>query len=250
MRKRGYKYYIFKSHRYFGVILGVQFVLWTISGVFFSWTTIREIRGDHLRAEPAVIEPAGDMISPTAIFTSLKASDGKAQVTSFRLVNVLGEDFYEVVSEHQGGHETIALFDTKTGLKRAAVTKDEAIKIAESALKEPAKVRDALYLTEKNVGGHHEYRDQPLPAWAVSFEQPEDLTVYLTATSGQVRSFRTSNWRIFDFLWMLHTMDFVARDDINNWALRIFSGLGMVMLASGFLYFAITFKKPWGKKGS
>jgi hypothetical protein len=96
------------------------------------------------------------------------------------------------------------------------------------------------------VSSHHEYRDQPLPAWAVSYEKPENLTVYVAADSGQVVRFRTRNWRIFDFLWMLHTMDFVGRDNINNWALRIFSGLGMLMLASGFLYFAITFKKPWG----
>ncbi len=246
MRKRGYKYYIIKSHRYLGVILGIQFVLWTISGVFFSWTTIKEIRGDHLRADHTTIEPSGEMISPTDIFASLKASDGQAHVTSFRLVKVLELDFYEVVFEHRGGHEQLALFDAKTGAKRNPVTKDEAIKIASGALKEPAKVSDAQYLTEENVGGHHEYREQPLPAWAVSFEQPENLTVYLTANSGQVRSFRTSNWRVFDFLWMLHTMDFVGRDDINNWALRIFSGLGMVMLASGFLYFFITFKKPWG----
>ena len=121
----------------------------------------------------------------------------------------------------------------------------EAEKIVIDALATPADIKETAFLTKENVGSHHEYRDQPLPAWAVSFEEPVDFTVYMAADSGQVIRFRTNNWRIFDFLWMLHTMDFVGRDDINNWALRVFSGLGMLMLASGFAYFFITFRKPW-----
>ena len=37
-----------KAHRYLGLFLGVQFILWTISGLYFSWTNIDEIRGEHL----------------------------------------------------------------------------------------------------------------------------------------------------------------------------------------------------------
>ena len=37
-----------KAHRYLGLFLGIQFLLWTISGLYFSWTNIDEIRGEHL----------------------------------------------------------------------------------------------------------------------------------------------------------------------------------------------------------
>lgn len=37
-----------KVHRYLGVFLGIQFLFWTISGLYFSWTDIDEIHGDHL----------------------------------------------------------------------------------------------------------------------------------------------------------------------------------------------------------
>lgn len=238
-------FWIRKSHRYLGVVLGIQFVLWTISGVFFSWTKITEIRGEHLRKDVASIAMSADMVSPTSVSNSLKAMDGKAVLTSFRIVNVLGRSYYETVYVDTGKESHVLLFDTKTGNKREQVSKEDAGTIATGALVEPKSIKGIEFLTEENVGGHHEYRGQPLPAWAVTFDHPENLIVYLTADSGQVRSFRTSNWRIFDFLWMLHTLDFIGRDDINNWALRVFSGLGMLMLASGFLYFFLTFKKPW-----
>ena len=36
-------------HKYLGLIIGVQFLLWTISGLYFSWTDIDEIHGDNFR---------------------------------------------------------------------------------------------------------------------------------------------------------------------------------------------------------
>ncbi len=43
---RSKHYYIRKTHRYLGVILGIQFLFWTIGGLYFSWTNIDEIHGD------------------------------------------------------------------------------------------------------------------------------------------------------------------------------------------------------------
>ncbi len=36
-------------HRYLGIILGIQFLFWTISGLYFSWTNIDEIHGDQFK---------------------------------------------------------------------------------------------------------------------------------------------------------------------------------------------------------
>lgn len=36
--KRNRNYYIRKTHRYLGLFIGIQFIGWTISGLYFSWT--------------------------------------------------------------------------------------------------------------------------------------------------------------------------------------------------------------------
>ena len=51
---------------------------------------------------------------------------------------------------------------------------------------------------------------------------------------------RNDRWRAFDFLWMLHTMDYRGRADFNNRALRAFSVLGLVTVLSGFVLFVLT----------
>lgn len=40
------QYYIRKAHRWLGVLLGIQFIFWTVGGIYFSWSNMDEIHGD------------------------------------------------------------------------------------------------------------------------------------------------------------------------------------------------------------
>jgi hypothetical protein len=128
------------------------------------------------------------------------------------------------------------LANARTGQLRGELTKAEATGIAQKHFAGPSDVEQVEYLT--TATGHHEYREKPLPAYAVTFRQPTHATVYVAAQLGTVQSVRTDAWRVFDLLWMLHTMDYQGRDDFNNSLLRAFSLLGLLTIASGFaLYF-------------
>jgi len=39
-------YYIRRTHRYLGLIPGIQFLLWTIGCLYFSWSKMDEVHGD------------------------------------------------------------------------------------------------------------------------------------------------------------------------------------------------------------
>lgn len=58
-----------------------------------------------------------------------------------------------------------------------------------------------------------------------------------------MRAIRHRDWRTFDFLWMLHTMDYAGRDDFNNLLLRVFSVLGLATVLSGFVLFGFTSRR-------
>ena len=55
-----------KTHRYLGLFLGIQFLFWTISGLYFSWTDLDEIHGDHFKKIPE-IKAFSNLISPSEI---------------------------------------------------------------------------------------------------------------------------------------------------------------------------------------
>lgn len=228
-------FYIRKSHRYLGVILGVQFLIWTISGLYFSWTNIDEIHGDFQHKQPRLLAGNIPLVSPVVAFA--KGSNQPDSVRSIQLVAILGKPFYNL-QFYSGKTLKRLLVDAITGEPRPAISREEAIQIAaESFLGEPT-VKSVEYMT--STTGHHEYRGKPLPAWAVTFDHPSNTTIYVSAEGGKVESFRNNMWRVFDFLWMGHTMDYQSRDNINNWLLRIFSAFGLLTILSGFVLFGIS----------
>ena len=171
--------------------------------------------------------------------TSKRSGDASA-INNLRLIEISGKPFYAFEVRDENKKQKFIAADAVSGEIRPAISEAEARTIAAESLAKPQPVKETVYLTKENVGGHHEYREKPLPAWAVTFE--DDLTVYLSAETGQIGAFRTTKWRIFDFLWMLHTMDYEARDNINNYILRGFSILGIATILSGFTLFFISSK--------
>lgn len=250
MRKFNSKHFLRKAHRYLGFCIGIQFLFWTLGGLYFSWTKIEEVRGEHLRKKPETLKIDGNLISPQIIVDKIRQTENAAGVTKIQLIEILDKPFYEIKFQ-AGDKQKTMIANAFDGEIRPRVTQEEAEKIASDALVNPLKVKQTSYFTEENIGGHHEYRSGALPVWAVNFDSADDLVVYVGAENGQIGSFRTNEWRVFDFLWMLHTMDYNERDNINNYMLRIFSIFGIITILSGFLLFFVSspvFRRLFARK--
>ncbi|ARS35424.1 PepSY domain-containing protein [Pontibacter actiniarum] len=252
MKLRSKNYYIRKSHRYLGLILGVQFLFWTLGGLYFSWNDLDEVHGDHLRKEKRNYPASLRMVSPQLVLDSLKATAQVDSVLSVQLIEIVGVPTYQLryfsgataptvqdAGSHTAGHSApvhVQLANAATGQFISPLSEEEAVAVAKRQLADPVKVEEVAYLTE--VGPHHEYREKPLPAWAITFSQPDNCTVYVAAELGTFQAIRHNQWRVFDFLWMLHTMDYEGRDNFGNILLRAFSFFGLFTVLSGFvLYF-------------
>lgn len=229
--RRSNQYFVRRIHRFLGVFIGIQFLFWTISGLYFSWTDINEIHGDHFHQDHLMQQTATELIDLSELDSSLMIS-----TFEMRFVNQL--PYYWVNGQQ--------LFDAKSGLSKEKITENEAKKIAETYIKGDFEIRSVEYLTE--TSSHHEYRGKSLPAWAVNFEHPENLTAYIDAKSGNFERVRHTSWRWFDFLWMFHTMDYAGRDNFNNVLLRAFSLFGLFTISSRFALFFMTMKPKTKKK--
>ncbi len=225
MRKNN-QYYTRRIHRFLGVFIGIQFLFWTISGLYFSWTDIDEIHGDHFHQDHMMHLTANNLVDPSSL-------DSTLEVASLELRFVNHQPYYWINQEK--------LFHAQTGEARGEITEEEAKQIAKIYIKGDFGIESTEYLTE--TGSHHEYRGRPLPAWAIHFDHPEKLTAYIDAKSGNFERVRHRNWRWFDILWMFHTMDYAGRDNFNNLLLRAFSLFGLATIVSGFTLFFMTVKK-------
>lgn len=228
--------YVRKGHRYLGLFLGIQFLAWTVGGLYFSWTNIDQIRGENLRADKKALPIQMQNASLGILLDSLQKNEPQIAFKNIQVVEILDKAFYQIHSEKP--QKKVLLFEMKSLLPKLPLNEQEAKEVAQKSLKNPSEIVKTEYLTTTN--GHHEYREKPLPAYAITFEAPNNTTVYVSTELGTVQSYRNNAWRIFDFLWMLHVMDFESRDNINNWLLRIFSLIGLITIFSGFLLFFLT----------
>ena len=224
-----------RLHRFLGAVIGLQILLWTASGIYFVWTDIDEIRGDHLRAPVTSIAFDADWTSPGAIDFEGAALDRPSAVLGLRLIDLAGVPHYRLRFVDASGTERIALADARTGTIREPLNRDEAVALAKRSFAPAADVLDVARLTDGDVGAHHEYRGRPLPAWRVRFAHDSRTSVYVSANEGTVATHRNGRWRIFDALWMLHTMDYGSRDDFNNPWIRAVSLLALAVTVTGYL---------------
>lgn len=240
--KRTWHLRIRKTHRYLGLFIGVQFLLWTLGGLYFSWTSLDEIHGDHLKKELPALTVNDSLVSPSAPLNALRNQVEALSLTNVQLIDILGKPVYQLSYRMTGlkGHNRThtQLADAQSGKLRPPLSRQEAVALAKQRFTGSPEVVEVEYLT--STSGHHEYREKPLPAYAITFREPAHATVYVAAGLGTVQSVRTDPWRIFDWLWMLHTMDYEGRDNINNGLLRTLSVLGLLTIASGFALYGIS----------
>jgi hypothetical protein len=236
-----WNYRIRRIHRYLGVLLGIQFLMWTVGGLYFSWSNMAEIHGDFQKKPPPQYSADLAFISPSVALKNWRETMKMDSILGVSLIDILGKPTYRMEFLHGGHHKMYQLADAQTGALRPPLSKNEAIALAVQQFKGEPQVRTVEEL--KTVDGHHEYRENPLPAVAVTFEHPSHTTVYVATEMGIVTKYRNDKWRIFDFLWMLHTMDYQTRDNLSNGLLRAFSIFGLLTICSGFTLFFISSKK-------
>lgn len=161
--------------------ISAQLLLWTISGIYFSFNNIEDVRGSQYLKPKEVIETA-------------------------KGIKIEAQQAIDLVAE-------------KTYLTPKSV----------------------IEITEEESGA--EYRGRSLPLYKIKTisEDSKEINVYVDPFSKEIVAVRSNQWRIWDFMWGIHIMDWNERDNIGNIFLKIFSILALISSLSGiYLFFTST----------
>src|SRR5690554_5826586 len=122
-----------KVHRYLGLFLGIQFLFWTISGMYFSWTNIDDIHGDHFKNLEYQPKAFNNLISPS----QLDVSEG---VNTIALRDIDNVPYYWVNGKQ--------LYNAIDGSLKNKITKGEALYIAKNNMKSGLEVNAVEQINE------------------------------------------------------------------------------------------------------
>ena len=211
-------------HRWLALILGLQFLLWALSGFYMVVVSIDTIHGDMLVKNMS--PPIGpDVLHSGSMGEILARHPGARKIN---LKTMMGRPVFVVYQD-----KAVAVFDAASGAGLSPITKQLAAQIASYHYAGSAAIAH-VELIEHDPPGEIKY--SPLPAWRIDFDDVWGSSFYVDAQSGRFITRRHTLWRIFDFLWMLHIMDYDEREDVNNILLQVFSLASIALSLSGFWY--------------
>jgi len=210
-----------KLHKWLGYLLALQILAWLLGGLIMSAIPLEKVHGKHLATRTLNNSfTQADYIASLDDIASQVANPTQIIFESFLttpIITVTNKD------EQQS-------FNGITGRPFEPPTKIQITANAKAHLLINAQPVSTLLLKQgtREVG----YKSN---IWQVQFDDTFNTTLYLSANNGKVVTVRSTLWRIFDFFWMLHIMDYDEREDFNNPLLISFAAISVLFCLSGIL---------------
>ncbi len=206
------------AHRWLGLALAAQVVLWMASGVVMSWIPIEVVHGENAASSDIAPE-----LQVTSYFPPGGVLADFGPATQIEIRTWVDRPVYLV-----RGDERRALYDADTGERLSPIGEAAARRVAEFDFTGEGEI-DSAKLMRTPPG---EYRGVA-PVWRVDFNDANKTRLYISPETGEVVARRNRFWRLYDFFWMLHIMDYTERENFNNPLIRIFAATGLLFALSG-----------------
>ncbi len=128
----------------------MQFIAWTVGGLYFSWTDLDKVHGDHLQAPRPHLRGDMALVSPRSVLDAIRLREPVDSLIdqpcrSARHSPPIGCSFFS------GAQRRTQLANATTGSLRSSVGRDEAVRIAQRGFAYPAPIRQVEYLTQDSV---------------------------------------------------------------------------------------------------
>ena len=223
--------WIVRIHKWIALIVGLQIVLWIAGGLVMSAIPIEIVRGEHKIEERSPV-----LLNIETLLSAAGAAEkiGSSAVESAALGEMLGKPVWRIVDQNS---ETV-IVDAQTGEVLSPLNESLARQIAEYDYNGEAASTSVEQLNEPPT----EY-NKPGPVWRVEFNDRDKTTIYVDPSLGEVTARRSETWRLFDFFWKLHVMDYDDGADFNHPLLVTAAGMAVFVSLSGFILLIIKMRR-------
>lgn len=211
-----------RIHKLLGLVIGLQLLFWTVSGLFFTLYPIETIRGDHLRKAPdyATLDVGDKALLPPSVVLG----EGGGVVTGVTLRPFVAGPVYEV-----SGSDGARLVDARTGAAVSPISEKVARQIALAHW-----AGDGTLTSLSRVETPPREAGSDTMLWRAAFQGDDKAIFWIDPDVGKVKAVRATKWRIFDVLWRFHIMDITGADRFDSWWLKVAAFLGFMLVLFGF----------------
>jgi len=207
-------------HKYLSLVISIQLLLWTVSGIYFAFNKIELVRGEQYLIEHKVSK------------LDLKEVESSFSGKNVNFVRRLDEWIIKVETDSGFSYTDLQ------GQNLDELNEEEVREVVRQSTKLIPLMVQRIDKPEIRA----EFRGRNLPIFKVTTSTKDNINVYVDAFTGEVTAIRSDSWRIWDFLWGAHIIDYSERENINNFLIKILSILALISSLSGIVLFFKTFK--------
>ncbi|MFT5521391.1 MAG: Cu(I)/Ag(I) efflux system membrane protein CusA/SilA [Enterobacterales bacterium] len=220
-----------KFHKWLMLFIGLQFVIWSITGAYMVIFDIDYIHGDTL-----VRNPQNTISSDNIHFTLANLYQKYPQASKIEVGKLIEQNVYRFTF-----NDNKYLLSAETGEQLSPLSKELALKVSKYHYSADDNVSEVELITENPP---FELRASLLPAWRVNFDALGSPSIYISAETGKLIGKRHDFWRLFDWMFRFHVMDYTEEEDVHNYLLFFIASFGLAACLSGLVlvYFRV-FKK-------
>lgn len=220
-------------HKWLALFVGLQLLVWAVTGFYMVAIDLDFIHGD-----PLVRNLRTPIDRSTAFVPVSELASRYPQVTlvSLHSLPVLNSPVYELTAAGRR-----VLVDAANGQQLSPLSDGMIRQLARSYYAGSGQL-SAVLLLEHEVP--MEVRGRAAPLWRVDFDDWLQTTLYLQPDTGALVARRHRLWRLYDFLWMLHIMDYGERETPTGVVPRVVTLLAAVTVLSGVWLLCFSFWRP------
>jgi len=196
-----------KFHKWLMLFLGVQFVIWTISGAYMVIFDIDYIHGDSL-----VVNHQNKIDVNDINFSHRDLLEKYPDAKNIELDVFIDQSVYRFTTS-SGDKQSHHVLLASNGQQLSPMKEDMAIRAAQHYYNGEGSVSEVELITQNPP---FELSRRALPAWRINFNDFGSPSIYVSAQSGKLVAKRHEFWRIFDLMFSLHVMDYEDEDPSNQ----------------------------------
>ncbi len=218
-----------KFHKWLMLFLGLQFLIWSISGAYMVIFDIDYIHGDSL-----VVNHQTKLDAETITYSLSELRQQYPDAKSIEVEVFIDQAVYRF---KQGDNKY--LVDAQTGQQLSPLNEVNAIRAAQHYYSGKGIVTEVELIQENPP---FELSRRVLPAWRINFNDFGSPSIYISAQTGALVTKRHEFWRFFDLMFSLHVMDYEDEEPSNQllfWFI-LFSLLASIF--GGILSYFVIFK--------
>lgn len=221
--------WIRKIHKWASLLVGLQVIIWVVSGLVFNVIDHQKARGNTYRQ--ALTPTVSLNVNLIPVEHLLNAYPNTIELNQ---TSILSQPYY-LLTQQQGLYRHFSnnyhIVNAVTG-QLTLVDKPLAIAIAKASYNGPGDITSATLITPPIA----DFIKHKNPSWQVNFNDKLATSVYVEQGSGRVIGHSNSDKRFADFFYMLHFMDYGSAGNFNTVQIKLFAFITLWLTLTGLIW--------------